>query len=234
MAENLRAESGGRNTGVAALYLNHKEADAQSNLMAGLWRQLVLEQPLPPTVRRLYAKHREQRTRPSLDDTYSILCCTISEYSRVFIVVDALDEDHKEILRLRLENGAMVNIPDAYNDTALSGAIYRSDEVIARVLIEYGADVDSQTSTFGRVLHRASSMGCKPIVKLLLEHGALVDLESTCGPALDIAVHYGKSEIARLLIAHGAKRTIPSPFSSVASEYTSQNLILGDIFGGEL
>jgi hypothetical protein len=104
VVENLRAEFEGRNTGVAVLYLNHKEAETHSpsNLLAGLWRQLVFEQPIPDTVHRLYAKHREQRTRPPLHDIYSILCCTVSKYSRVFIVVDALDEYPEELRHILL------------------------------------------------------------------------------------------------------------------------------------
>ncbi|KAJ7659430.1 kinase-like domain-containing protein [Mycena rosella] len=64
-------------------------------------------------------------------------------------------------------------------------------------------------------------MGSDGIVKLLIEHGARINLaESTFGTALDVAERHGKSAIARLLIAHGAKRTIspqllvvPSPCS---------------------
>jgi hypothetical protein len=80
------------------VYLNHKETEAQSpsNVLAAIWRQLILEQPLSPTVEHLYAKHREQRTRPSLDDTYAALYSTASHLSRVFIVVDALDEYPEE------------------------------------------------------------------------------------------------------------------------------------------
>ncbi|KAJ6537649.1 ankyrin repeat-containing domain protein [Mycena capillaripes] len=86
------------NVGVAAIYLNHKESELQSpsNLLASLWRQLVFRKPLSPEVHRLYAEHREPSTRPSLEDFYRILCSTVAEYSKVFIVVDALDEYPEE------------------------------------------------------------------------------------------------------------------------------------------
>ncbi|KAJ7453113.1 ankyrin repeat-containing domain protein [Mycena latifolia] len=96
VVENLRTE---QNTGVAVLYLNHKETETQSpsNLLAALWRQLVFGKPIPPVVHHLYAKHHEQRTRPSLEDTYSILCSIISAHPSIFIIVDALDEYPEEL-----------------------------------------------------------------------------------------------------------------------------------------
>jgi hypothetical protein len=92
--DNLRATFDSQSTGVAVIYLNHKETEIQtpSNLLAALWRQLTFGKPMSPAVHQLYARHHEQRTRPSLEDIYSILCSTLSEISHAFIVVDALDE----------------------------------------------------------------------------------------------------------------------------------------------
>ncbi|KAJ7154153.1 hypothetical protein C8R46DRAFT_1118835 [Mycena filopes] len=89
--------------GVAVIYLHHKEIEAQSppSLLAGVWRQLIFKRPIPSTVCQLYNDHREQCTRPTLDETYSLLSCTVAEFSEVFIVVDALDEypeDQRDVL----------------------------------------------------------------------------------------------------------------------------------------
>ncbi|KAJ7232410.1 hypothetical protein C8J57DRAFT_1091237 [Mycena rebaudengoi] len=83
-----------RDVGVAVIYLNHKETDAQplSLLLTGLWRQLVFENDIPSKLHSPYNKHREKRTRPSIDDDHNVLVSTIQEYSKVFILVDALDE----------------------------------------------------------------------------------------------------------------------------------------------
>ncbi|KAJ7270957.1 hypothetical protein C8J57DRAFT_295004 [Mycena rebaudengoi] len=103
VVDYLRNELQDNNTGVAAAYLNHKESDTQSpsNVLAGLWWQLTAERPISPTVQQLYEKHQNQRTRPSLDEVRSILAVTTAEYSKLFIVVDALDEypeAHRDIL----------------------------------------------------------------------------------------------------------------------------------------
>ncbi|KAJ7218326.1 hypothetical protein C8J57DRAFT_1537494 [Mycena rebaudengoi] len=105
--DDLRISSKDLNVGVAAIYLNYKEIHSHTlpNLLAGLWRQLVVGRLIPSTLEKLYKHHRELRTRPSLDEDHAILCSTISEYSRVFIFVDALDEypeDERDSLLLYL------------------------------------------------------------------------------------------------------------------------------------
>ncbi|KAJ7453199.1 ankyrin repeat-containing domain protein [Mycena latifolia] len=84
--------------GIAAIYLDHKEIETQSppNLLAGLWRQLVFGKKILPEVERLYAKHREPRTRPSVEDFSRTLRSTIEQYRRVYLVVDAVDEHPEE------------------------------------------------------------------------------------------------------------------------------------------
>ncbi|KAF7343623.1 Ankyrin [Mycena sanguinolenta] len=101
--------------GVAVIYLNHKETDrhAPSTLVASLWRQLVVGKSIT-SVDKLYGRHRERCTKPSLDDSLDILMSTISQYIKVFILVDALDEypEHERgILMLELSRlGSNVNL----------------------------------------------------------------------------------------------------------------------------
>ncbi|KAJ7080062.1 hypothetical protein C8R44DRAFT_908945, partial [Mycena epipterygia] len=94
IVDNLRTQLETDNIGVAVIYLNHKESNAHSpsNLLVSLWRQLVLRKPIGSKVYELYAKHREPRTRPSPAEAHAVLCSVIREYSKVFILVDALDE----------------------------------------------------------------------------------------------------------------------------------------------
>ncbi|KAJ6521474.1 hypothetical protein DFH09DRAFT_215646 [Mycena vulgaris] len=82
------------NIGVAVIYLNHKETEVQSpsHLLAGIWRQLVFKKAISSSVHRLREEHREPRTRPSLEEIRDVLCSAVVEYSKVFIIVDALDE----------------------------------------------------------------------------------------------------------------------------------------------
>jgi hypothetical protein len=62
-------------------------------LVVSLLKQLVQSQfPLPSTVKDLYDRHKDKRTRPSLDEISKALRSVAAIYSRVFIAIDALDE----------------------------------------------------------------------------------------------------------------------------------------------
>jgi hypothetical protein len=63
-----------------------------SRLLAGLWRQLVLERDIGPIAENLYEQHQEKRTAPSLDEVVNVLRFSIRELSKVFIIIDAMDE----------------------------------------------------------------------------------------------------------------------------------------------
>lgn len=85
------------NVGIAYIYCNFRQTDKQNaeDLLAALVKQLALGRPsLPDVVTSLYEKHKTNgtRTRPSFDEISKCLRAVVALYSRVFIVVDALDE----------------------------------------------------------------------------------------------------------------------------------------------
>jgi hypothetical protein len=81
--------------GVAHIYCNFRRHAEQKihDLLASLLKQLVESQSsLPEIVKNLYIRHKLKRTRPSLDEPLESLQAVTELYSRVFIVVDALDK----------------------------------------------------------------------------------------------------------------------------------------------
>ncbi|KAF8856795.1 hypothetical protein BDZ45DRAFT_593729 [Acephala macrosclerotiorum] len=81
--------------GIAYLYCNFRQRGEQKakDLLASLLQQLSQKQsPLPDSVKALYYYHKKEDTRPSLDEISKALHSVASIYSRVFIIVDALDE----------------------------------------------------------------------------------------------------------------------------------------------
>ncbi|CAG8982672.1 hypothetical protein HYALB_00014050 [Hymenoscyphus albidus] len=81
--------------GIAYIYCNFRRQDEQKkdDLLASLLKQLARHQPiLPEVVKDLYNRHNAQRTRPSFDEISRSLQSTMAMYSRVFVVIDALDE----------------------------------------------------------------------------------------------------------------------------------------------
>ena len=84
-----------KSVGIAYIYCNFRRQGEQKidNLLTSLLKQLAEGQPsLPGTVKELYDLHKTKRTRPSLDEISRSLQVVTTLYSRVFIIVDALDE----------------------------------------------------------------------------------------------------------------------------------------------
>ena len=85
----------GQDIGVAYIYCNYKtQADQKAaNLAATILKQLIQERPsiAEPAIS-LYDRHADRRTRPSLEEILSALQAVVSSYSKVYVVVDALDE----------------------------------------------------------------------------------------------------------------------------------------------
>ncbi|KAE8139795.1 hypothetical protein BDV38DRAFT_291075 [Aspergillus pseudotamarii] len=83
------------NVGIAYLYYNFHRQDEQKpeEMLSSLLKQLAQNQPsLPETVRSLHDRHIKTRTRPSCEEIASTLQSIAVMYSRVFIIIDALDE----------------------------------------------------------------------------------------------------------------------------------------------
>jgi hypothetical protein len=84
-----------KDIGVAYIYCNYKSQTDQNatNLAATILKQLTQEsQSITEPVVNLYDRHADRGTRPSLEEIRTALQAVISSYSKVYIVIDALDE----------------------------------------------------------------------------------------------------------------------------------------------
>ena len=83
------------NIGIAYVYCNYKAQESQTttDLVAAILKQLVQERPLfGEPVAALHKQHANRRTRPSLNELLTALDSVSSCYSKVYIVLDGLDE----------------------------------------------------------------------------------------------------------------------------------------------
>jgi Cdc6-like AAA superfamily ATPase len=110
------------NIGIAYLYCNFRQQEEQKpmDLFLSVLKQLLQERPsMPETVKSLYDSHKDKRTRPSFNEILKLLYSVVANYSRAFIIIDALDEcrvsdrpdaDRKklvsEIFNLQVKTGA--------------------------------------------------------------------------------------------------------------------------------
>lgn len=88
-----------KDIGVAYIYCNYKRIADQrpTDLAATVLKQLVQERPsIPEPVVALHDYHLGRGTRPSFEEILSALQKVVSSHSKVYVVVDALDEclDH--------------------------------------------------------------------------------------------------------------------------------------------
>jgi hypothetical protein len=84
-----------KSIGIVYLYFNFRRQEEQrtQDLLASLLKQLTQGQSfLAESVKSLYDNHRHKHTRPSVDEISKTLQSVVTLYSRVFIIVDALDE----------------------------------------------------------------------------------------------------------------------------------------------
>lgn len=108
---------------VAYLYCNFNRQAEQGidRILATLTRQLIQERvQLPDAVIALYEKHRRRATRPSVEELKQVLQLLVCSYSRIFVVIDALDE---------CENDARCDLLD--NLTALQNSGSNNMNVLA-------------------------------------------------------------------------------------------------------
>jgi len=82
-------------SGIAYIYcsFNKQQEQEPRDLLSSLLKQLLQRQtPMPKAIKELYRHHTSERTRPSLGEIRTALSSIMSAFSRLFIVIDALDE----------------------------------------------------------------------------------------------------------------------------------------------
>lgn len=115
----------------------------------------------------------------------------------------AVEENQLSATKFLLENGAYPDITDKENDTPLMRAMYYNRPEIAKLLIEYGANVNtSYNDDF--VLTWATFNNYTDIVRLLIEKGANIECYNPVGCTPLIIASNGNYEICEFLIQNGA------------------------------
>jgi Cdc6-like AAA superfamily ATPase len=96
VVDHLSAKFGNdAGVGIAYIYCNYQPQQEQrpADLLLSLLKQLAQEQLAMPTdVKNFYEHHRAKGTQPSFNEIVRVLHSTIQLYSKVFIIIDALDE----------------------------------------------------------------------------------------------------------------------------------------------
>jgi ankyrin repeat protein len=121
----------------------------------------------------------------------------------------AVHQGKLDTVKLLIDKGAQLDIPDKYRNTALMLAAAKGYTEIVKLLTDKGVKLDIQNTFGNTALQLAAYNGHTEIVKLLTIKGAKLDIQNTLGnTALMVASNKGMTEIVRLLIQGGARLDI--------------------------
>ena len=139
-----REFTGQPDVGIACVYCEYKQQQQQTacNLVASIWRQLCQHRDtLPDVAQALYNDNPQNRVKLSLGKVEEITVEAIHQYSKVFVVVDALDECTEEGLTRAKFASALQNL--------LSRSVLTQDKLHVMItsrlterLVEGGDDIE--------------------------------------------------------------------------------------------
>jgi Cdc6-like AAA superfamily ATPase len=152
------------NIGIAYLYCSFRRQHEQRpvDLLASLLKQFIRGLPvMPESMKNLYKRHMGKQTRPSLDEISKELHSVVADYSKSFIIIDALDECQvsdggrqkflSELLNLQAKAGASLfatsrfipEITKEFVGKSVSLEIRASEEDVRRYLDGHMAQLPS-------------------------------------------------------------------------------------------
>ena len=95
--EHLQQIFRNTDTGILHIYCTYNERHKAKDLVAYLVKQLTEQLPsLPEEIEELYNLHEKKRSFPQRDDLTQIFSSVVGHFSRVFVIIDAIDECHDE------------------------------------------------------------------------------------------------------------------------------------------
>jgi hypothetical protein len=112
VVDHLQKEFEHQDVGIVYLYCNYRRKLEQTllSLLGGVAQQMAQQRPgISAELEALYHKHIDKKSKPDLDEILAIIHSEAVRFSKVFVVVDALDEcinshDSRDILATSLRD----------------------------------------------------------------------------------------------------------------------------------
>jgi len=145
---------------------------------------------------------------------------TINEKGVPGLLLALQSEAKKAAMLLAQHPNTRVNVETAVGETPLMLAAIQNQVELCQVLIDRGADVNRPGWT---PLHYAATRGHREVIRLLLEHDAYIDSESSQGVTpLMLAARYGSPLSVKLLLEEGADPTLADSKNATALDWATQ------------
>ncbi|PRP79501.1 ankyrin repeat protein [Planoprotostelium fungivorum] len=119
-------------------------------------------------------------------------------------LIISAQKGYQEMTDMLLRHGALSTARDARGRTALHFAACTSTGIV-RSLVEAGAPVNAVNGSKESPLHYAAFHNQKESIEFLISRGAQVNITSSGGTPLQLAMAKGFQEVAELLRRHGAQ-----------------------------
>ena len=149
----------------------------------------------------------ERPSRPSATPLYYAALCGFRCLAEHLIVAHAQDVN---------ANGGIWSFP-------LNVAVCQRDLGVARLLCDYGADLQASSYIHGTSLHMAARVGDLEAMQFLLDCGANVNARHNSKSPLWEALQNGELEAMRLLLEHGAVANSQNAYDSSMLRHASGN-----------
>ena len=116
-------------------------------------------------------------------------------------LLNAVSNKHTEIVETLLKAGADVSIKNRFDFNALTTAVAASNQDLAALLLEHGANVETETSTLTPLMFAASA-GNVDMIRFLVKHGAKVNhgVKEGAQTALLSAIYGAKPDAVQALV----------------------------------
>lgn len=120
----------------------------------------------------------------------------------------ATHHGYTETVDALLSNGATIDARGEDGRTALHLAAHSGHTDIVTALLSNGATTEEMTSDQQTPLHIAILSNQLAIVERLLDHGARIEARCDEGTGLQVALQYGHTELAQMLVSRGAQTSL--------------------------
>ena len=136
-------------------------------------------------------------------------CIRMNRSVRSTLLCTAVNEGHKEVVKILLNGGADCNKPDKDGCTPLHLAARYGNGDVVRIILDSGAEPNGDDRYRCTPLHIAAECGFEGVANMLLD--AQAEIEKTCSfgqTPLHIAVLRNQHNMVKLLLDNGASLTM--------------------------
>jgi ankyrin repeat protein len=144
----------------------------------------------------------------------------------------AAQKGHADIIRLLVEKGAKVDMPDEQGHTPLFHAADKGMVEAVATLLDLGADIHHISHTSRTALFGAAMRNHTEVIELLLDRGADPNATVNGSTALFYAVGNGHYDAVKLLVERGARTDVTNAQNETPADVALRskgNSLKGDL-----